>query len=70
MSSFQTHDYVSIAANVIMGRIVQGQLENDYAGFQQYVKANASTVAKVDHFPLFLAEMLIFLLDSFQHFLR
>ena len=39
--------------NVLLESIVQGQLENDYGGFQQYTKAIASTVAKVDHVLLF-----------------
>ena len=39
--------------NVILERVVPGQFENDYGGFQQYTKAIASTVAKVNHFPIF-----------------
>lgn len=51
MSNFQN---LSIALNDLLGRMLQGQLENDYAGFQQYTKAIASTVAKVlDHIPVF-----------------
>ena len=40
--------------------MLQGQLENDYAGFQQYTKAIASTVAKVlDHIPVFFWGILV-----------
>ena len=48
-TNFQTthRDYVTIALNVLLGRVVAGQFENDFGGFQQYTKAIASTVARV-----------------------
>ena len=38
-------------------RFVQGQLENHFGGYQEYTKAIASTVAKVNHIRIFLREI-------------
>ena len=38
-------------------RFVQGQLENHFGGYQEYTKAIASTVAKVEHIRIILREI-------------
>ena len=53
VSNFQTHNYKYVSIQFLLGRVTQGEYRNDYAGFQQYALAYASTVAKVSSVPLF-----------------
>ena len=48
------HQDLLITHHLSLKRVVQGDIKNEYAGFQQYALGIAASVAKVDHvFSLF-----------------